>query len=232
MRYFAIGALLACASLAHAETGLAITCVKPGVTSGTLISPTPNTRSCENFEVYRRPLPDSLVRSGGPGEVEQWGPQFAWRTFKDIPDTQFVERCETNIRSRTKLPQPWTSAGDPCKVWSPVMKAGILYVLAEGPGPVKLSWSKVDKNEDDTPLAVAFKYIIMGGLRGQTQTGLWSGTQLNVDILQPKVGDNCYNVYVETTVRSKPSATACKYVTFPAPTDGKIEGPTQGSIER
>ena len=211
---------------ARADTNLVIACEKPGFKSGDLVV------TCQGYERYVRAVRDvTLVRSVEPGE-QPWGPNFKYETFASIPETRLVDQCLTNIPRNTKVPNPWSTSADKCKEWATILKKDTPHVLAVGPAPVKLTWNSVSKDVDGNPVSNV-KYIIMGGLRGQPPTALWSGTALKVDILQPKTGDNCYNLYAETTLRSDPSGTLCTLVTLAPPSEGSvIKAPTNGSIVR
>lgn len=242
MRYLmALGALALLSTAAHAEVGLSIICTKPGTVEGAKVN------LCAGFEVYNRPQLDSMVRSCGPTDTATNQAGFGHRKFDTLASAQCLDTCTTNIKPGTKVPSPWTAATDKCKAWASVPKTGVMFILASGPGNTDLSWTaptqwagtkSTDNPQGGDTITVPITYNIYGSKRGvQTVPKLASTTALAARLLNQPIGDNCYFVTAvakdSTGVarESEPSATACKQITFPGPTDGKIEGPSDGAIE-
>lgn len=90
-----------------------------------------------------------------------------------------------------------------------------------------LSWTAPTQNTDGSPITGLLAYrVYRDGVYMTTTTALF------LDMKMQPPGNRCYFVTaVVGSMESAPSATNCKLIRLPAPTNGSIEAPTEGSFE-
>jgi hypothetical protein len=120
--------------------------------------------------------------------------------------------------------------------------AALLFLFAapswaQSVGRSVLSWTLPTQFTDGsaipagTPITIrVYRYAQAAGV--STASVVWQGLGTGLDMNSEPLGAHCY--FLTATVNnaeSAPSATGCKVVRIPGPTDGRIESPTDGRID-
>lgn len=110
------------------------------------------------------------------------------------------------------------------------------FCASSAPNIACIEWVPPVANTDTTAIAADQKPLVFTVWRrtGSQYVSLVSTQNLFVRIGKQPLGQQCYAVTV-TDAKGKSSdlsCFACKTIRFPGPTDGSIDAPTDGSIEK
>lgn len=119
----------ALASVAHAATGLAVTCSNTAMEGHPLAD-------CNGSSqiVYKTPAADTLVRDCGTDNC--WTAGDSWVKFQNLVSGHAYEVCDTNIAEGAV----WVpTASDPCTAWHNVVKTSVVTTSS-----IELEWTLPD----------------------------------------------------------------------------------------
>lgn len=105
--------------------------------------------------------------------------------------------------------------------------------VSSGPRNALLSWGAVTTFTDGSTISAPVTYRVYAGLQGAPMALITELPALTLLLQNQPLGVMCYRVTaVANAVESDSSTTLCKTMRPPAPTEGAVEAPTDGAIER
>lgn len=229
---FVLAAVTAPAAFGAANQ--AVVCLDPAA-AGAPVQSSCSVEDPTNTQFYRNPSPFDLVRvdpKRKPGERADWSDgnsAFQWKPFYKLAVGELYEVCLTDIPPNTSVASPL------CTNWAFIAKVA---QPSSGPRAALLVWQAPTKfvNETDIPGSPPIQYRVYRGI-SETACGaqLQYTEALTMLLDNQPLGKQCYcvsAVWVPTAEESEKTGPSCKTMRIAAPTEGAIEKPSDGSIER
>lgn len=153
--------------------------------------------------IYRTPAATDLVRDCGV-DATCWTTGDQWRAFSAVAVGSTYDTCKTSIEQNTRLPNPWTAAGDACKDWAARLKQ-----ITSTTGTINLSWDPVllctdstdgiDKacNDPAHPLWAIAGYRVLSGVTPGALTLLRATAADVTALVLPGYGNGDYYFQVQ-----------------------------------